>query len=586
MNNEQKSKSTQPDADIVIDESGKIEEPPKEVSKPSAHKNSRWKRFVNWYKNHKKKSIPLTIVILLAVLAGVPWSRYQIAGLVLKNDLSMRVVDSVAATPVSGADVYVGSVHGLTDGSGKVVLHKVKDGPRKVSVTKKYYKDSQTKVLVPILKQKNIPTVKFVATGRQVKISVKNLIGRASLANVDIKIADISAKTDKSGNAIVVLPVGTKSQKATLHLDGYNDAAATVNVSDQTIQQNDFSLTPTGKVYFLSKLSGKIDVVKTNLDGTDRQTVLPGTGQEDNNNTVLLASHDWKYLALLSRRAGNFASIYLINTVDDKLITVDDGSATFTPVGWSNHYFVYSVAHNDYNSWQPNALVIKSYNAEKGQGLTLVNSQAEGTSNADAVYQNIFSTLIMGNDVVYAKSWLQYQGYSRVSGKQNSLAAIHADGSDGRQLKAVDSNTSYFTNLKLNKPRELDFGIYDDSSQSSSYFVLDKNGNITQSSSVTEQSLQTPATTFLLSPSGDQTFWAEQRDGKNTLLIGDQDAGNSKQIATLSDYDSYGWYLDDYLLVSKNNSVLYVMPKNGPDSQAVKITDYHKPTNNFYGYGG
>ena len=70
----------------------------------------------------------------------------------------------------------------------------------------------------------------------------------------------------------------------------------------------------------------------------------------------------------------------------------------------------------------------------------------------------------------------------------------------------------------------------------------------------------------------------------NTLFIGDSSGGSGKQIATLSDYDTYGWYTDDYLLVSKNGSELYIMPVSG--GTPIKISDYNKPAQNFNGYGG
>jgi len=77
-----------------------------------------------------------------------------------------------------------------------------------------------------------------------------------------------------------------------------------VTVTTDKVAANQFKLAPVGKVFFLSNAGGKIDVVSTNLDGTDRKVVLAGTGKEDRNNTVLLASSDWKYLALLSLRDG------------------------------------------------------------------------------------------------------------------------------------------------------------------------------------------------------------------------------------------------------------------------------------------
>ena len=86
------------------------------------------------------------------------------------------------------------------------------------------------------------------------------------------------------------------------------------------------------------------------------------------------------------------------------------------------------------------------------------------------------------------------------------------------------------------------------------------------------------------SPSGDQTFWSVPADGKNTLNVGDKDGNNANKIAALSDYNPYGWYTDDYLLVSKNGSELYIMPASG--GTPLLISNYYKPAQFFRGYGG
>jgi hypothetical protein len=75
------------------------------------------------------------------------------------------------------------------------------------------------------------------------------------------------------------------------------------------------------------------------------------------------------------------------------------------------------------------------------------------------------------------------------------------------------------------------------------------------------------------------------RDGKNALFIGDTNAGNKKQIASLSEYSPYGWYSDSYVLVSKTSSQLYIMSPTNPNEPPLKITDYYKPAQTFQGYG-
>jgi hypothetical protein len=79
----------------------------------------------------------------------------------------------------------------------------------------------------------------------------------------------------------------------------------------------------------------------------------------------LLASRDWKYLALLSKRdGGENAKLFLINTSNDSVATMDEGDATFLLSGWSEHRFVYRVIRNKLADWTPKKQALKSFDAE------------------------------------------------------------------------------------------------------------------------------------------------------------------------------------------------------------------------------
>jgi hypothetical protein len=583
---------------IEIDEKGqesKKAEEKKPVKAIAIKNESRWKRFSGWYKTNKKQSVPLSLLLLLVVLAAIPMSRYALAGMVLKNNFSALITDSTTGTPVSGADVNLGSVHGLTDANGKVTLKNVSVGQQQLVIVKKYYSDKSADVLVPISKQKSVSKFQMAAIGRQVKINVKDAINHEILADTNIKVAGVSAKTDKTGSAIVVLPAGTSSEKATVSLDGYNNSDVTVLVDNKTIKENNFNLTPSGKVYFLSKLSGKIDVVKTNLDGTSRQTILAGTGKEDSNNTVLLASRDWKYLALLSKReGGKNPKLYLIETSTDKLTTIDEGDISISLVGWSDNNFIYQISRNSVNYWEAKRQAIKSYNAQNKQVVTLDQTDAiispnSGNPPAGFAYEQFGSNYIFGNTLAYTKQWYKsgwaYYDQSIIGGKSSGLFSIKSDGTSRKSLKTIDANSVSYITFQFSEPDE-------------AYLTINKNDNtisyaIYNGSGVSDVSAdkipsENQYETYLASPSGDQTFWSESRDGKNTLCIGDDKGGNGKQIASLADYKPYGWFTDKYLLVSKNSSELYIIPKSGITEKTppLKITDYHKSVQNFYGYGG
>lgn len=567
-------------------------ETPEPAVEPRGPKGlSRLDRLKSWYVQNKKLSVPATLVLLILILAVVPFSRYALAGTVMRKDLTVKVLDATSATPVSGAQVSAAGVSAETNGSGEAVLKHIKVGSHALTVSKKYYKDRSLSVTVPILKQKAVPSVSLSATGRQVKVTVTNAIDKSPLAGVAITAAGTTAKTDSSGAATLVLPAGVSEQKAALSLKGYNDTSATIKVSADKILNNQLAMTPAGKVYFLSKLSGKIDVVKTNLDGSDRQTVLAGTGDEDDRNTVLLASRDWKYLALLSRRAGSNPSLYLIDTSSDSSTVIDEGSVDFSLTGWAGDSFVYTLTRGDVQLWQPGRQVIKSYNAITKKSTTLDQTTASGSSSFDYLSQLIGSVYAYEDQVFYVMNWqssIYGPSAQGITGKQATFNSIKPDGSGKKAIKsfaaAAGSQSNYVSlDAAVKSPDVIGLHFYDGSADS---FYVYSNGQVKPDSTASNQNFfGNSYPTYLLSPSGNKTFWSEPRDGKNTLFIGDEDGQNGKQIATLSDFNTYGWYTDNYLLVSKNSSELYIMDNAGKQTP-IKISDYHKPDQTFSGYGG
>jgi hypothetical protein len=562
----------------------------------SAEKPGRVKRFFRGYWRKKKWTLPLTLLAIIAIVFIVPATRYKVLGLWVKSSFAVTVVDSKTNTPVSGATVSIDGKRAVTNSTGRASV-TVKVGNRAMTVNKKYYEQFSRQVFVGI-KGQQLTQVKLVATGRQVPIKVVNKISGNPVVNAEVKVLDTSTKTDSDGKAIIVLPTTEPTQSASITASGYNDLSAKIQVTSNAAPGNTFKITPSGRVYFLSNLSGNIGVVSTNLDGTDRQTVLAGTGSEDLNNTVLLASRDWKYLALLSKRdGGQNAKLFLINTsAGNQLTTIDASSASIAPVGWDGHYFVYRADQANGHAWQSNQSALKSFNADTGSTATLDQTSAFGNSIAyagqDFGYGDTYITSA-NNDVVYIKEWSD--NGAGLTGKQDQILSIAPNGTGKQVLKqlSLPSDGSYQTiGSVAYKPNDI---YYQVSNISGSTYYEYASGSITQSNTITGNlynQYQQDYSTYLLSPSGNQTFWADQRDGKNTLFVGAAGGSNGNQIASLSDYTSYGWYTDNYLLVEKGGSELYVMPVAGPsvdsssNGKALKISDYYKPPQNFYGYGG
>jgi hypothetical protein len=581
-------------ADAVHDEEAKLgdsetvtggqdQEPPKPPNK--------FKRFFKAYWRKKKWTLPLTILVLLGIIFALPMTRYPLLALGLKRAYTVVVVDSKTNTPVTGARVTLGGTTVTTDNAGDAKF-KVKVGKQVVSITKQYYSNANVNVFVGVSTAKNSDSVHLSATGRQVSIKVVNKFTGKPVDNAEVKVLDTEAKTSSDGTATIVLPTSSSTQSATISASGYNDLSSNVTVSSGVASSNTFDLVPAGRAYFLSNLSGKIDVVSTNLDGTDRTTVLGGTGNEDPNNTSLLASTDWKYLALLSKRdSSQNGKLYLIDTANnDQLTTIDGGSQdALTLVGWSGHNFIYEVNNGNVQNWQSGKTVIKSYDADNGKTTTIDQTSADGTQSAYE-YQSVSSINLVNDKVIYSMTWGSLYNGGINASNQNAIISANTDGSSKTTLKSLSiaPNVTYTSILAVaSRPGSLDILTNSGGGQDIFYTYNSGNNTVTQTNTLSDATFsqeQQAQVTYLVSPSGNATFWAEQRDGKNTLFVGDYAGNNSNQIASLSDYTTYGWYTDNYLLVEKGGSELYVMPVSG--GTAYKISDYYKPPINYYGYGG
>jgi hypothetical protein len=564
--------------------------PPEETSdhdtpteQPAA--GGRLERLWHAYLAKKKLTIPLTILVIILVILAVPMTRLKALGLFIHKDFSVTVVDSETGKPVSEAAVELESLAAKTDGEGRATLKDAPLGEQKLTISKKYYKSTSVEVVVDLSESKNKHTAKLEATGRQVPVVITNRVTGKALKGVSITVLDTEAKTDDKGEATLVVPADKTTEKVTLKLDDYNEATAEIDVKEQLTDKNKLALTPSGKLYFLSKQSGKVDVVKTNLDGTDRQTVLPGTGKEIQSDTVLLASRDWKYLALKSRRDSDKAKLYLIDTATDKLTTIDEGNVEFTLTGWVDNTFVFTVNRLKL-PWETNGFAIKSYDAKRKALKTIDETIAVGWGYPDYIQEIFTNIYVVDNTLVYAKltrvgTYTNYYGSSK--GKEHIIVTMRPDGSERKVLRGFPL---------LGSPSYSDISVQPYGSQEVSFFVYASQGsNITlEYEDGALKEVKTPDNdefyaTYLQSPSGQKTFWFEPRDGKNTLFLGNKEGENAQEIAVLSELTPYGWYTDNYLLTSKSSSELYIM---GTDKGAkpLKITDYHKPAYNFTGYGG
>jgi hypothetical protein len=554
-------------------------------------KQSKLKAFLSTKKG-KAITALLVLVVAAVVIFSIPATRYGTVGYFVKKDVQVSVIDSSTKKPVSDASVKLDNQTVKTSAKGEATFKSVPVGEYKIAIAKKYYEDVSSSYVVPILSSPKQVTANLQATGRQVEIRVANLITKAVLAKASIVVGGTSAITDDKGMATVVLPADKKTLGATVSLVGYNDKKVTIAVTEQT-GKNNIVLTPEGKLFYLSNQSGTIDVLKANLDGSSSTVVVKGTGNEERGSTSLLAARDWRYLALSARRdTSQKAQLFIVDTKTGELKTVDQGDASFTLVGWSGHYFIYKVFRNGKEYWDAGREALKSYDADTGKLTTIDQSAGEGSNEENYRYEYFGTPYILEGKIVYSKTWTSGNWYLiEQIGKKSAIVSVNPDGSDLRRVKEFAPKHVISIEQRLYEPQEVSFRVVLDNSRNPSFYQYE-DGTVDGVSN-TDEKFYDFYPTYLVSPSGNKTFWYEYRDGKNTLFVGDKNGKNGAVITSLSDYSTYGWFSDGYLLLSKGGSELYIVPADKPLSstnQPIKITNYFKPGTNYpgygYGYGG
>ena len=112
-------------------------------------------------------------------------------------------------------------------------------------------------------------------------------------------------------------------------------------------QKTSMTFVPAGKHYFMSKRDGALGIYASNIDGSEIQLLIPGTGQETLLETRFAVSPDQKYGVLVSTRDGVrdkdknlIARVYVIDLVKKQLHKVDEGRAVYF-IDWSGNTLVY-----------------------------------------------------------------------------------------------------------------------------------------------------------------------------------------------------------------------------------------------------
>ncbi len=521
---------------------------------PATHNSSRILPTHLRARMRMRQKLLYTVVFFvpfLTLCGAVPYTRAKVFGLFIQRPLSIIVYEKDSGARVTEADVLIDNVSYATDQTGTLHL-TAKPGRHAVTVSKAFY-STQTSVFTGhIFKPNKELTVSLKVHGVPIKATVKNRIDGRPLAGVLITSrTGAKARTSKDGTAHLVLPLGTTETDGSVSLGGVKKAEVILRAADDD-HTNVFMALPDQRIYYLG--SGKPDVVSTYLDGSDPQVVVAATGQEDSTDTELIASPNWQYLALKSRREGE-TKLYIYSTKNNTLQTIDQ-SASFSLTGWLGSSFVYRTELAGAPLWQSKRMALKSYDAAQGLAHTLDESKAEGKSVLDFVGQTFKQVYLADGRVLYTQHWTSSYYYGgRYTDKYMTLMSVKPDGSDAQPLYKWQAGYDARIDSRPNSAQEVYIHVELTGVQHS-YWRYYK-GKVEPYEQASDTFLNGSYATYYVSPNTSFVLWAQTSSSVGGLFIGDYYGQNGKQLTNLVRTVPKGWFTDGYVLAGQT-SELYI----------------------------
>jgi hypothetical protein len=277
-----------------------------------------------WWHNKWARSITLLLLFGgIAALLVVPKTRYLVLNTAgVRSSSSVVVVDDSTQLPLKGVEVKLGEQETKTDSRGRVQFKELELGPTKLVVSRVGFEEVQRSVIIG-WGSNPFGTVALKASGVQYVIEVRDYLSDKPVEGVEATDGvEATAVSGKDGKITLTLSSAiTAESTITLSRGGYRTEQIALDADPKKTTKA--SLVLDRKAVFMTKQSGKYDLYKSDIDGKNRELLLPGTGAETSN-IGLAVSLDGKRAALVSTRENKRASDgSLLSTL--VLIDVDEG---------------------------------------------------------------------------------------------------------------------------------------------------------------------------------------------------------------------------------------------------------------------
>lgn len=521
--------------------------------------------FKRWWQNKKLRYSTLGgVLAVLTVLFVVPLTRFGILNaLGIKASAVVQVVDDETGLPLKSAVVKVGAVESQTDDQGQAKLERLRLGDQDVQIVKPGYGDELWGRRINTGRN-DLGEARMIATGTRFVFKLVDWHGGQPLPEVlaEVGIDDAggaaSAFSDDAGLLRLVTPPSEEELEITFKAEGYNElkfSADPTNFEEQTIK-----LVKQGYNAFISKRSGKFDVYRSRLDGSETTKIIDATGREREGSLILSVDPSTKFAALVSTRDGQrngdgfiLSGLYIIDLESGQMNRIEL-SESIVLAGWSQERLVYTTQTTGESGYSALRFRLRSFKLGNLAAETLETS-------------NYFYDVMLANGRVY---YAPGESFKQSRPPEHFLSML-ADGTDRRshvESRTVRIARTDFDTLVLET-------LTSDFKQQWYSFTLGQQAAVKLDGQPASFEYWSTNAEFVSSPDGKWLAWQEERDGKDVIML--RESGGSERILASMDGAAapIRWVGNDLVLfrvVKPGESADYIISLQ-PDAEPTKLSD-------------
>ena len=514
--------------------------------------------FSTWWHSKRARSITLLIlVIAIATIVIIPFTRYKILNLFgVRASISLQVVDEKSGFPIKNVEVTAGGASSLTDDNGKTTLYNVLLGKTQLELKKRSFSTVDQTIVVGWGSNPFVDPFQMQAVGTSFTFVITDALSGKPVDKATVTDGESIAVSGSDGRAILTLQPNADEIAVTIKSGDYRDEKTTIPVTNK--EDIKVLLYPAKPDVFVSKRSGKYDLYKRDIDGQNEAVLMAGNGNEQDS-IGLLVHPDAQVAAYVTTRDGKrnkdgylLSNLYLVDVTAKTASKVDGTeSEQIQLIDWIGNslIFVKIVAGPSGNTAGRQKII--SYDIKQGKATEIASA-------------NYFNDVEVFNDKVY---------YA-INGSPQ-LVRIEADNS----AKTVILNNETWTMYRTTYDKLL------------ANTVGNKWFEQTFGEATMKQISGAPANPthriYVDNFSSTYSVWRDVRDGKGVLLLHDiKNPGEDKVIATASGLNyPIRWLSDKHLILrisTPQETADYVLNIEGGTMKKIGDVTNTAATNRWY----